>query len=203
MKRAKDFTGLRFHKLVAVRLTGRVTPSGNAIWEMRCDCGGTRFADTGSLTGGKAKSCGCALKTQHSCSVAGCDQKAHSRHLCNRHYKRWQLTGDPTKSPSGTSFDVRERFLIKTKRMPNGCLEWIGTIGREGYGQTSRDGRKYSTHRLAWELANGPIPHGFVVCHKCDNRRCVDISHLFVGTQGDNIRDAWSKGRGRAPWQKI
>src|SRR5215831_1732579 len=51
-------------------------------------------------------------------------------------------------------------------------------------------------YRMVWELVNGPIePWWHVICHKCDNRKCINPDHLFQGTQQDNIRDAWAKGR--------
>lgn len=50
-------------------------------------------------------------------------------------------------------------------------------------------------HRIAWELTYGPIPEGMFVLHKCDNKRCANPNHLFLGTQGDNVRDFCKKYR--------
>lgn len=82
----------------------------------------------------------------------------------------------------------------------NGCIIWKGTTEAGGYGQIGR-GRRGSgmvrAHRLAWEFANGPIPDGLCVLHKCDVRRCVNPEHLFLGTKKDNAQDMLRKGRAR------
>ncbi len=81
------------------------------------------------------------------------------------------------------------------------CWQWTGKITNSGYGQIVRrkDGGVVSwlAHRLAWTLLRGPIPEGMFVLHKCDNRRCVNSDHLFVGTQADNMRDMVRKGRAK------
>lgn len=78
------------------------------------------------------------------------------------------------------------------------CWNWMASIKPNGYGQIGRGGRGAGVvyaHRASWELVNGKIPDGLQVLHHCDNRRCVNPSHLFLGTQKDNIRDMLSKGR--------
>lgn len=81
------------------------------------------------------------------------------------------------------------------------CWTWQGHRTAAGYGQIGRglaaDGLAY-THRVAYELSHGPIPSEMLVCHRCDNPPCVRPTHLFVGTPGDNVRDASAKGRLRA-----
>ena len=76
------------------------------------------------------------------------------------------------------------------------CIEWQGTKDSAGYGKVYIPGRGHvGAHRLAWEEANGPIPDGLWVLHHCDNRPCVNVEHLFLGTHEDNMRDMAAKGR--------
>jgi hypothetical protein len=76
------------------------------------------------------------------------------------------------------------------------CLLWERGKTSAGYGAKYRAGKQILAHRAAWEDANKTsIPKGMFVLHRCDNRLCINSSHLFIGTQLDNIRDMISKGR--------
>lgn len=97
--------------------------------------------------------------------------------------------------------DWPERFWRRVmKPESDGCWTWTGSTAGYGYGRVFVDGRQQSAHRVAWELTNGPIPEGLIVCHKCDNPPCVRPLHLFLGTHKDNSQDMVRKQRG--PGQK-
>lgn len=99
-----------------------------------------------------------------------------------------------------TSTEVRP--ATDTPATPD-CVNTVWKRDKDGYGRGSVDGQRVSSHRHAWEQANGPIPAGMHVLHHCDNRACVKTEpddlypdgHLWLGTNADNMADKVAKGR--------
>lgn len=96
------------------------------------------------------------------------------------------------------SIPLVERFWAKVDKSSgqNGCWTWTASTDHDGYGQIGNgSGRMVKAHRTSWELHNGPIPDGLHCLHRCDNPPCCNPSHLFLGTNADNMRDCAAKGR--------
>ena len=94
---------------------------------------------------------------------------------------------------------ISERFWSKVDSSagPDACHPFIGCRNQEGYGGVLVDGISRKAHRIAWELAIGPIPDGLLVLHHCDNPPCCNVRHLWLGTDADNNADMMRKGRNR------
>ena len=100
------------------------------------------------------------------------------------------------------STDTKDFWDSVKKLSPKGCWLWTGAkVGK--YGACRRTAGENRAHRAAWALANGPIPKGLFVCHRCDNPPCVNPGHLFLGTVYDNNADMVAKGRNVGPKGEI
>lgn len=103
---------------------------------------------------------------------------------------------------------LERRFWSKVNRLDNyKCWEWVASKSIDGYGKFKiggKKGRAIGAHRVAWELTNGLISQPersprILVCHRCDNPGCCNPSHLFLGTDQDNVNDRESKRRNKIP----
>lgn len=132
----------------------------------------------------------------------GCGQKTAVSKV--NHRPRGWVRGTPVRFIKGHSGRARkpmpldlERLLILVKKTES-CWAWTGRLNDKGYGlidgRGERARRPLLAHRISWILHIGPVQKGMCICHHCDNPCCVRPSHLFVGTIGDNNRDAAQKG---------
>ncbi len=92
---------------------------------------------------------------------------------------------------------LKDRLLAKVKvNQTTECWE-CATAPNGEYGRIRINGKQHLSHRVSWEVHNGVIPCGMFVCHRCDNPRCINPEHLFLGTHSANMADMSSKGRRR------
>jgi len=94
---------------------------------------------------------------------------------------------------------LADRLWPKVRLTPD-CWIWLGSVNNAGYGRIAPEPPARGwvlVHRAVWVLKFGPIPIGLQVLHHCDNRRCANWSHLFLGTNADNVADRQAKGRHR------
>ena len=138
------------------------------------------------------------------CAAKGCTRMAKHKGFCSLHYQR-HMAGLPMDAPVRKvvrgPLEKRLRGHLKIDA-ETGCHIWTGRRDANGYGHigVQEPGQRQvhrRAHRVAWELANGPIPEGLVVMHMCDNPACCNPEHMRLGTRADNARDRAAKGRGK------
>lgn len=102
------------------------------------------------------------------------------------------------------NFKLKNRFWAKVRKTDNDddCWEWTASFGFRDYGKIKIGPTYVAAHRVAYYITNGPFNEELNVCHKCDNPKCCNPKHLFLGTQADNNLDKIKKGRHKyiTPW---
>jgi|SRR5699024_9507411 len=119
------------------------------------------------------------------CSVDGCDNQSIARKMCTSHY--WYLTQygsehEPKRNFSNPEESFKARTVWKGK-----CLIWVGYLSEAGYGRMIVNGQKMLAHRYAWERSKGKLKPEVILDHICHNRACVNVSHLRIVTQNQNM----------------
>lgn len=119
------------------------------------------------------------------CKIAECPNggKLH-RGWCAKHYRRWYVHGDPMGGRE--NYATPEEALSARTEWREGCLEWTGAIGPDGYGVISVRGKVRRAHRFSYESSVAPIPEGMQIDHICRNRACINPEHLRPVTHKQN-----------------
>jgi hypothetical protein len=94
----------------------------------------------------------------------------------------------------------RDKTITDRLDRSGDCWLWVGRTDKSGRGQVFRNGKRMIHHRAVWEILVSPIPPGNLLCHHCDNPRCANPLHIYVGDNASNVKDMFERGR---HWTQI
>jgi hypothetical protein len=139
------------------------------------------------------------MENKNKCRYEGCDKTVKAKGYCGTHHQRLRRWGTVEVLPHKNYEkypSIRECLESGFKRGKlSDCWVWKKSIDSGGYGLLWWKGKHYKAHRVSYEVYKGSIPSGSLACHWCDNRKCVNPNHLFLGSQKDNVQDCISKDR--------
>ena len=170
MEKKNNFIGLKFGKLTVIECDGKRRYRDTFLCV--CECGNTRKnVVKEGLRRGKTKSCGCDFP--NGSLGANLSKEEYFEHTRKR---------------------LKKKILIK-----NECWEWQGQLNNHGYAFASwgqaEEKKKTVLHRVAYAIWIEEVPRGLCVLHKCDNPKCINPEHLYLGTKKDNTRDIKNRNR--------
>lgn len=112
--------------------------------------------------------------------------------------KKFGFKKAPISSVIRHPFDKELKRLTQNhkKNPETGCWDWTRALSKEGYARTRLQGKYEYGHRVSYRVFTGEIPKGMCVCHSCDNPKCINPKHLWLGTHQDNMADRDRKKRG-------
>jgi len=213
MGRFIDLTGKRFGKLTILE-RGPNNNLNKITWKTLCDCGSFSFINRNELLSGDTKSCGCIRKdnllidltykkfgkltvkskadkkgkssSQFWNCLCDCGNEVihSSQHLLNDCFTSCGC--ETVENIVGIPEKIYKKFLKNVEKL-NDCWEWKGALSK-GYGIFFYT-KMIKAHRFSYIYNKGKIEFGKLICHKCNNKKCVNPDHLYMGTHKDNMLD--------------
>jgi hypothetical protein len=133
---------------------------------------------------------------RNQCTFPGCNRVVNGHGLCKPHYAQWKRGRSPLKPLYATKRATDEAARIRIIHAPcpvadldGPCHIWAGSVGSHGYGQIGTPNGQRTAHTFMWEQAQGPIPDGMVIDHRCRNRACCNVNHLRLVTPKLNVHE--------------